>query len=526
MDLSLISIDDAISLLEMYGEPVPNETQEIYAAAYDLLEQLSLDDPLPVGIEDMYIAQGLENIKQHIPKTNLSDILLSSEDSLIDLTLDLGLSQVDKERIIRILGYLGRLNDDTSFIDTLPLEIIEEIAVNLDCKSLFLLCSSSKKFNTLCSNTHVLKRVIRDKGYGGNLEQVDIKSLQYLCNLLSSDKFIPRQAYILNHNGELENVLDNVVQVSVGYNHYLFLTADGHVYGIGDNTEGQLGLPKRVFHNTLQLIPRLDNIVAISAGYFHTLCVTVDGKVYGFGRNIYGELGALGLGHNNTIPQLIPGLDNIKQTSVGRFYSLFLTFDGEVYGSGVNVNGELGLGNIYDVKKPTLIPEMKNIVQVSVGRDHSLCLREDGRVYRFGNNASRQLGTKKALFKEPSLSNNLKDIVKVSAGADHSLFLTKDGTVYGLGSNENQELGFSSKVKKVDKPTLIPNVRDIVAISAGAFRSLCLSADGQLHIFGRNNIIKDLNEFTDSPVMYGNAKSLNEVISAGKGDHNDDLVLI
>ena len=54
MDVSLISIDDAISLLEMYGEPIPNDPDAIYDATYDLLEQLSPDDPLPVAIEDFY----------------------------------------------------------------------------------------------------------------------------------------------------------------------------------------------------------------------------------------------------------------------------------------------------------------------------------------------------------------------------------------------------------------------------------------------------------------------------------------
>ena len=522
MDFSLISLSDAISLLEMYGEPVPKDPQEIYDATYDLLSQLSPEDPLPVGIQDLYIAQGLYDIRENFPPMSMSDILFASEDDLVDLATDLGLPEVDKERSIRILGYLGKLENDLNVIDALPLEVVEEIAVNLDCTSLTLLCRVSTKFTGLCQNKHVLKRIINNKGYRGDIEKLDTKALRSLCGLLESPKFVPRQAYALTSDRTLTNILDNIVQVSAGAGFYLFLSCDGQVYGSGDNRFGQLGLQVHV-DNPIQVIPGLNNIIAVEAGTFHSLFITAGGQVYGLGSNKYGQLGRLRLDGDNNTPELIPELNNIKQVSCGTFHSLCLRDDGQVYGFGLNTDGQLGLGNKVRRNEPTLISKLKNIVQISAGENHSLCLRKDGKVYRFGNNDLGELG-RKGSYLEPKLIPKLKNIVQVSAGNYHSLFLTATGQIYALGVNYNKQLGFLSIKTEFYTPKLVPDVKNIVQISAGYSHSLCLSADGQLHIFGPGIYKKDLNKIVDTD--YPNVASLNQVISCGKGRLSDDLILI
>ena len=531
MDFSLISLSDATSLLEMYEKAIPKDPQQIYNEVYDLLSQLSPGDPLPVGIQDLYIAQGLYDIIEYIPEINLSDILLSRDDDLIDLATDLGLPEVDKERIIRILGYIGKLENDTSFIDTLPIEIVEEIAVNLDCKSLFLLCKVSKKFNGLCNNKHILKRIIRDKGYQGNLQDTNTGKLKSLCRVLESGKFVPREAYVIDDtNDKIIKMLDNIVQVSVGVRSYLFLTADMKVYGVGSNTEGQLGLPEFKYYSDLQLIPGLDNIKQVAAGIDHTLCLSFDGEVYGFGSRDLGQLGEL---HhdppNNNIPKRIPGLNNIKQIAAGLHYSLCLREDGRVYAFGYNSSGQLGLGHKNFVFVPKLVPNINNIKQVSASEHHSLCLREDGKVYVFGNNSYGQLGVSN--IKETSkaiLISDINNIVQVSAGDIHSLFLRDDGRLYVTGGNLDQELGIS-KEKKIFTPKLVPKPKNIVQVSAGTGKSMFLTKYGQLYIYkhGRE-MIQDLNEIVDRkvPVIYEDATTLNEVISAGRGFTNNNLVLI
>ena len=533
MDVSLISLNDATALLEMYGEPIPDDPVQVYNAVYDLLSEISPDDPIPTGIEDLYVAQDLTNIIEHVPIITLSDILFSSEDDLIDLSTDLGLSEVDKERIIRILGYLGKLENDTSFIDTLPLEIVEEIAVNLDCKSLFLLCSVSKKFNSLCNDSHVLKRIIRNKGYQGNLEQVDVKELKSMCHVLESGKFVPREAYSMNNvDGTMTKILDNIVQVSVGFEHYLFLSVDGRVYGFGNNFYGVLGLPEFKNYTEPQLIPGLVNIKQVSAGHDHTLCLSFDGKVYGLGNNSDGQLGPL-RGKNST-PKRIPGLNNIVQVSAGAGRSLCLRDDGQVYGFGVNLGGELGFGHGYPIYNPALIPKLNNIKQVLSCQYHSLFLTKDGQVYGLGSNFDGQLGLgniKQVL--EPKLIPNIKNIVQVAGNDAHSLFLRDDGQVYAVGNNDDNQLGFPHGRSRISTrtgpiPKLIPKLKNIVQVSAGKDYSLCLSDDGKVYILGHDNITVDLRKVVGgSPVTYPEASRLNEVITAGNRMYfNNSFVLI
>lgn len=173
MDISAIPLSDITALLDMYGEPIPNDPNTAYEVAYDLLSELSLEDPLPLEIQDLYKAQDLYMRRDEIPMTSVTDILLSPNEDLVGLAEELELSQVNKEQIIRILTYLERLDNDLNILDALPQEIIEEIATNLDCKSLLLLCQASERLSQLYEGSHILKEAIRNKGYRGGYERYD-----------------------------------------------------------------------------------------------------------------------------------------------------------------------------------------------------------------------------------------------------------------------------------------------------------------------------------------------------------------
>ena len=136
------------------------------------------------------------------------------------------------------------------------------------------------------------------------------------------------------------------------------------------------------------MINNLNNIIQISAGYDYSLTLTSDGQIYSFGINNYGQLG-LGDDENKNIPMLISKLDNIISVSAGIFASLALTNNGQVYAFGDNHYGQLGLEITGDIDIPKLIFKLidqnLNIIEISAGFNQSLVVTDNDDVFGFGS---------------------------------------------------------------------------------------------------------------------------------------------
>ncbi len=168
-----------------------------------------------------------------------------------------------------------------------------------------------------------------------------------------------------------------------------------------------------------------NNLKIISAGDTYSLVLNGDGQVYGYGSNIHGQLG---LGENRNIPILIPTLTNVNAISVGNYHSLTLNAYGQVYAFGLNYNGQLGLNDTNNRSIPTLISSLRNIIAVSTGNYRSLVLTRDGQVYAFGSNKYGQLGLNDTNNRSiPTLISSLRNIIDISTGDYYSLILNADG---------------------------------------------------------------------------------------------------
>jgi alpha-tubulin suppressor-like RCC1 family protein len=356
--------------------------------------------------------------------------------------------------------------------------------------------------------------------------------------------------YIPKLIDDLYNI--NIIKISAGGYHSLFLTDGGDVYSCGYNYSGQLGLDNNKNQNRPKLIQNFYNntsyikygditIIEISSGDVHSLFLTDGGDVYSCGNNNY--YGQLGLGNNNNknIPTLIQYFynndeikinnDEIKinndeitiiEISTGSYHSLFLTDNGDVYSCGYNYFGQLGLGNNNNKNIPTLIQYFYNndeikinnneitIIEISAGSYHSLFLTDDGNVYSCGYNYSGQLGLDNnynqnipTLIKsfnnddEIKINNYEITIIEISAGGYHNLFLTDDGYVYSCGYNNYGQLGLGIYDWRINIPTLIKNFNNIGKISAGSYHSLFL----ELEQYFQNTYISD-GEYTSRITNY------------------------
>lgn len=86
----------------------------------------------------------------------------------------------------------------------------------------------------------------------------------------------------------------------------------------------------------------------------------------------------------------------------------------------------------------------------------------------------------------PSAMPELYDVVEVSAGEGHFLVLKKDGTVWAWGDNVFGQLG-NGNWQESDVPVKVKNLENIIAISAGAYHCLALKEDGTVWAWGLNS---------------------------------------
>ncbi|MDR2638689.1 MAG: hypothetical protein LBC09_02495, partial [Helicobacteraceae bacterium] len=296
---------------------------------------------------------------------------------------------------------------------------------------------------------------------------------------------------------EIDKNYKRVLSVGAGFFRSFAITADGKVYATGANYLGELGLGDNAFDRSFTEIVSLNdkNITAVSTGREHSLALSKEGKVYAAGNSANGELGFNDKNARDIFTEVVNLNDNIIAISAGEAYSLALSKEGKVYATGSNSRGQLGVGNSGDEIKLRTFTEIsslegKYIIAISAGKAHSLALDKESKVYAAGSSKYGQLGlddkSNRNRFTEvKGLSD--KNIIAIAAGDAHSIALGKDGKVYAAGDNKYGQLGVGDKTDRdsfTEAESL--NGKNIIAIAAGAYRSLALSSDGKIYAAGSN----------------------------------------
>ena len=128
-----------------------------------------------------------------------------------------------------------------------------------------------------------------------------------------------------------------------------------------------------------------------------------------------------------------------------------------------------------------------HVVAVSAGASHNLAVTADGAVWSWGFGNHGHLGydgTQDQLLpkKVEALAHR---VVAVSAGTYHNLVLTADGTAWSWGSGGNGRLGHGGRQRRLlpKKVEAFAGQR-VVAVSAGYDHSLAITADGAVWSWG------------------------------------------
>jgi len=179
------------------------------------------------------------------------------------------------------------------------------------------------------------------------------------------------------------NVAANVVVAAAGSYHSLFLKTDGTLWAMGYNDSGQLGNGTTSCNNPFSAtcatptpINVANNVVAVAAGGSDSLFVTIDGTLWAMGDNSSGQLGN-GTTTNNFTPVSVTS--NVVAVAAGASHSVFVTTDGTLWTMGNNQYGQLGNGTTNSSSTPVSVAS--NVVAVAAGSSYSLFVKTNGTLW-------------------------------------------------------------------------------------------------------------------------------------------------
>ena len=124
---------------------------------------------------------------------------------------------------------------------------------------------------------------------------------------------------------------------------------------------------------------------------------------------------------------------------------------------------------------------------LNIGNDNLSIINGDGNVWVQGLNEYCQLGldTETKKIQIPTQVPNLCQIMSVATGQHHTLFLGFNGCVWSCGKGFCGQLGLGQK-QKTKTPEIVPNLPSIVKIQAGCLHSLFLDDSDSVWCCGDN----------------------------------------
>ncbi|KAM9180361.1 X-linked retinitis pigmentosa GTPase regulator [Dugong dugon] len=286
---------------------------------------------------------------------------------------------------------------------------------------------------------------------------------------------------------------DIPVYLSCGDEHTALITGNNKLYMFGSNNWGQLGLGSKsaVYKPTCVRALKPEKVKFAACGRNHTLVSTEEGNVYATGGNNEGQLGLGDTEERNSfhLISFFTSQHKIKQLSAGSNTSAALTEDGELFMWGDNSEGQIGLNNISNVCVPHQVTIGKPISWISCGYYHSAFVTTEGELYTFGEPECGKLGLPSEQLishRKPQLVSGISEkVIQVACGGGHTVVLTEKA-VYTFGLGQFGQLGLGTFIFEASEPTVLEYVKDqkIRHVSCGENHTALITDVGHMYTFG------------------------------------------
>lgn len=251
---------------------------------------------------------------------------------------------------------------------TAPLRILEDVEIvkiSSGAEHLVCLSSDGDVYTCGCAESGQLGRITPRSAEDGG-RRGGMKSL-----------LIPGIVKV----GGKKRKFDNIWTGS--YCTFMHETNSQHIYAFGLNNYHHLGYNNKeeeIARYAPKLVPSFpEGTRIISGGQHHTLALDRLGHVYSVGRNDYGRLGIGTTTGEVSELKLIPSLENENCCDIGcgNCVSFAVNTNGNVYSWGMGDSYQLGHGNEDDCLVPTVIEGNMaswHVLRVASGGQHTLIL--------------------------------------------------------------------------------------------------------------------------------------------------------
>lgn len=269
--------------------------------------------------------------------------------------------------------------------------------------------------------------------------------------------------------------LHDIIQVSAGEIHRIFLQSDGTLWGMGSNYIGELGDGKVEHHTSPH---RIDTDVKfISAGPAQTLYIKKDNTLWAMGANTYGQCG---VGHTDAVLRPTLVAKDVEKATAGNSLAFFIKKDSTLWVMGNSSEGAAFIPPRGKILLPTQVAE--NVIDVSTGGG-SHYVKKDGSLWAAGHNFYGTLGNGTTDHQQTPVQITT-DVHRVSNLGTHTLILKKDASLWSTGNNAKGRLCDGTTTHRTSPVRVAEKVADIALGISG--HSLFLTQEGVLHGMGHS----------------------------------------
>jgi alpha-tubulin suppressor-like RCC1 family protein len=341
--------------------------------------------------------------------------------------------------------------------------------------------------------------------------------------------------------------------IATGNGFSLILAANGTLYGVGLNSNGQLGdgtvntayAPVR---SAGTLTSRA--ITGMCVGTAHSLAVDSLGKVWAWGDNSAGQIGNGVVSSYIATPYQIGdilGTQFAVSVSCGAYHSGAMTNNGSVFVWGSNTYGQTGDGSKVAKYLPVQIwikgfLYKKRVGALALGSYHTSALVADGIVWSWGYNVFGTLGNaasgtnvdqQLAVTTVGAINN--KNLTALTAAAMTVYAVASDGTAWAWGFSQYGQIPGTTATQATPiqvlsnlKVKLIVGGTGDAGLTSIQYHCFAITSDELLYVWGSNNWgqfgLGYSSAATSTPVRY-NLNYPNRTVAAAASGFTHNLVL-